>query len=180
MKEVVPETTNSKKKKQPLERTETEIYTSLEPESKTVIAYSEPKITVPEQTKKAVEKNTKKVIRKIGSYKESNVLSSGKINVLRDSLNISGNKNNEYTNLARYMANKGLSNASSAYFQLTNARKELKQKTYALSVESSSNKDILEAAIKITGKISTSKYGVGISSTTASVGYKIYIVVVYS
>lgn len=125
-------------------------------------------------------KPTTKTIKKLGSYNESNVLPSGKINVLRNSLDISGSKNSEYTNLARYMANRGLSNASSTYAQLTNDSKNLKQKTFSLSVASSTNEDILEAAMQLSGKISTSKYGVGISSTESSVGYKIYIVVVYS
>lgn len=122
---------------------------------------------------------TTKVIKKIGNYKESNVLSSSKISVLRNSINISGSENSEYTNLAKYMANNGLSNASSAYYQLTNTNKSLNQKTYSFSISSSSDEDILEVAAKLTDKISASKYGVGISSTAASVGYKIFIVVVY-
>lgn len=126
------------------------------------------------------EKTTKQVVKKIGNYKESNALPISKIDVLRESLNISGASDNEYMNLARYMANNGMGNAASAYYQLTNAHKSLRQKTYSLSIASSSNEDLLEAAMKITNKISTKKYGVGISSSVATVGYKIYIVVVYS
>lgn len=126
------------------------------------------------------EQSTKNIVKKIGNYKESNALSLSKINVLRESLNLSGSQNSEYTNLARYMANNRMGNASSTYYQLTNVSKNLKQKIYSLSIASSSNEDILEAATKITDKILTSKYGIGISSVMASVGYKIYIVVVYS
>lgn len=123
----------------------------------------------------------KKVKKKaIKTQSEKNALSGNKVNLLRSQIKnkVSGSKNGELTNLAKYMAKNGLSNASSAYKKLTNVDGDISCATYKLKVSSGDQLAILEVANKI-HELNTSKYGIGISSTQAAVGYKIYVVICY-
>ncbi len=138
--------------------------------------------------KNSSNKNTKKntyrapVIKKkaIPSQSEKNALSSSKINLLRSQIKskISGSQNKEMTNLAKYMSKNNLSNASSAYKKLTRVDGNVSCATYKLKVSTNDQLDILEAANKV-HSLSAGKYGIGIHSTQASVGYKIYVVICY-
>ena len=137
--------------------------------------------TVQVTTKK--EETTKKQVKSVGSHSESNKISSSKISVVRNSVtsNFSGYSDSEKTNLARYMSASGKSNAKDAYKELTNSDKNLSSKTCSISIASDSQEDILNAAQKATNSIGrvSGSYGIGISSVEKTVGYKIYIVVVY-
>ena len=96
--------------------------------------------------------------------------------------NLSGSQNNEYMNLAKYMSANGLSDVSSTYRSLTNGdEKNLSTRTCSINIESDSQEDIIIAASKAASKIGSvsGNYGIGISSFRKTVGYKIYIVVVY-
>lgn len=137
--------------------------------------------TVQVTTKK--EETTKKQVKSVGSHSESNKISSSKISVVRNSVtsNFSGYSDSEKTNLARYMSASGKSNAKDAYKELTNSDKNLSSKTCSISIASDSQEDILNAAQKAANSIGrvSGSYGIGISSVEKTVGYKIYIVVVY-
>ena len=137
--------------------------------------------TVQVTTKK--EETTKKQVKSVGSHSESNKISSSKISVVRNSVtsNFSGYSDSEKTNLARYMSASGKSNAKDAYKELTNSDKNLSSKTCSISIASDSQEDILNAAQKATNSIGrvSGSYGIGISSVEKTVGYMIYIVVVY-
>lgn len=137
--------------------------------------------TVQVTTKK--EETTKKQVKSVGSHSESNKISSSKISVVRNSVtsNFSGYSDSEKTNLARYMSASGKSNARDAYKELTNSDKNLSSKTCSISIASDSQEDILNAAQKAANSIGrvSGSYGIGISSVEKTVGYKIYIVVVY-
>lgn len=137
--------------------------------------------TVQVTTKK--EETTKKQVKSVGSHSESNKISSSKISVVRNSVtsNFSGYGDSEKTNLARYMSASGKSNAKDAYKELTNSDKNLSSKTCSISIASDSQEDILNAAQKAANSIGrvSGSYGIGISSVEKTVGYKIYIVVVY-
>lgn len=137
--------------------------------------------TVQVATKK--EETTKKQVKSVGSHSESNKISSSKISVVRNSVtsNFSGYSDSEKTNLARYMSASGKSNAKDAYKELTNSDKNLSSKTCSISIASDSQEDILNAAQKAANSIGrvSGSYGIGISSVEKTVGYKIYIVVVY-
>lgn len=172
--ETVPETTKRKKK---IRSTEKNTYIEPEPTYPSSYDPEESEIKIPEPV-------TKKVFRKVGSRSESNVLSSGKISSIRSSVcaNLSGSQNSEYMNLAKYMSANGLSDASSTYRSLTNGdEKNLSTRTCSINIESDSQEDIIIAASKATSKIGSvsGNYGIGISSFRKTVGYKIYIVVVY-
>ena len=129
------------------------------------------------------EETTKKQVKSVGSHSESNKISSSKISVVRNSVtsNFSGYSDSEKTNLARYMSASGKSNAKDAYKELTNSDKNLSSKTCSISIASDSQEDILNAAQKAANSIGrvSGSYGIGISSVEKTVGYKIYIVVVY-
>ena len=116
----------------------------------------------------------------IKTQSEKNVLSGNKVNLLRSQIKhkISGSQNKEMTNLAKYMARNGLSNASSAYKKLTNVNGNVSCATYKLKVSTNDQLAILEATNKV-HELSAGKYGIGICSTEASVGYKIYVVICY-
>lgn len=132
-------------------------------------------------TKKPKEKVTAKPKTKtkpLGNYGESNALSSGKVNILRSSVGCSGSYSSELSSLAKYMATRGLSDASGTYKSLTNSSKSIHAKTWSISVASDTSKDIQKATRKI-GSVSGSKYGVGVSSQRGKTGYRIYIVAVY-
>lgn len=137
--------------------------------------------TVQVTTKK--EETTKKQVKSVGSHSESNKITSSKISVVRNSVtsNFSGYSDSEKTNLARYMSASGKSNAKDAYKELTNSDKNLSSKTCSISIASDSQEDILNAAQKAANSIGrvSGSYGIGISSVEKTVGYKIYIVVVY-
>lgn len=137
--------------------------------------------TVQVTTKK--EETTKKQVKSVGSHSESNKISSSKISVVRNSVtsNFNGYSDSEKTNLARYMSASGKSNAKDAYKELTNSDKNLSSKTCSISIASDSQEDILNAAQKAANSIGrvSGSYGIGISSVEKTVGYKIYIVVVY-
>lgn len=137
--------------------------------------------TVQVTTKK--EEITKKQVKSVGSHSESNKITSSKISVVRNSVtsNFSGYSDSEKTNLARYMSASGKSNAKDAYKELTNSDKNLSSKTCSISIASDSQEDILNAAQKAANSIGrvSGSYGIGISSVEKTVGYKIYIVVVY-
>lgn len=130
-------------------------------------------------TTKAVKKEKiKPKTKALGSYGESNALSASKVNILRSSVGCSGSYSSELSSLAKYMASRGLSDASGTYKSLTNANKSLHAKTWSISIASDTSKDMQKAARKI-GSVSGSKYGVGVSSQRGKTGYKIYIVAVY-
>lgn len=165
---VAPETQKVKKKKKK--------------KHKTVITTAAITTTIVQVTTKK-EETTKKQVKSVGSHSESNKISSSKISVVRNSVtsNFSGYSDSEKTNLARYMSASGKSNAKDAYKELTNSDKNLSSKTCSISIASDSQEDILNAAQKAANSIGrvSGSYGIGISSVEKTVGYKIYIVVVY-
>jgi hypothetical protein len=133
--------------------------------------------------KKTEPQTTKK--KSLGSYSESNVVSSSKIGIIRNSIasSVKGSSDTTLTNLAKYMSVQGLSNASKTYKKLTGSVMSINVKTYSVKIDSDASENILDAADKA-GKafsnLGRNKYGIGISSFKASVGYKIYIVVCYN
>lgn len=165
---VAPETQKVKKKKKK--------------KHKTVITTAAITTTTVQVTTKK-EETTKKQVKSVGSHSESNKITSSKISVVRNSVtsNFSGYSDSEKTNLARYMSASGKSNAKDAYKELTNSDKNLSSKTCSISIASDSQEDILNAAQKAANSIGrvSGSYGIGISSVEKTVGYKIYIVVVY-
>ena len=165
---VAPETQKVKKKKKK--------------KHKTVITTAAITTTTVQVTTKK-EETTKKQVKSVGSHSESNKITSSKISVVRNSVtsNFSGYSDSEKTNLARYMSASGKSNAKDAYKELTNSDKNLSSKTCSISIASDSQQDILNAAQKAANSIGrvSGSYGIGISSVEKTVGYKIYIVVVY-
>lgn len=150
---------------------------------KTVITTNAAITTTTAQITSKKEETTKKQVKSVGSHSESNKISSSKISVVRNSVtsNFSGYSDSEKTNLARYMSASGKSNAKDAYKELTNSDKNLSSKTCSISIASDSQEDILNAAQKAANSIGRvlGSYGIGISSVEKTVGYKIYIVVVY-
>jgi len=150
---------------------------------KTVITTNAAITTTTAQITSKKEETTKKQVKSVGSHSESNKISSSKISVVRNSVtsNFSGYSDSEKTNLARYMSASGKSNAKDAYKELTNSDKNLSSKTCSISIASDSQEDILNAAQKAANSIGrvSGSYGIGISSVEKTVGYKIYIVVVY-
>lgn len=150
---------------------------------KTVITTNAAITTTTAQITSKKEETTKKQVKSVGSHSESNKISSSKISVVRNSVisNFSGSSDSEKTNLARYMSASGKSNAKDAYKGLTNSDKNLSSKTCSISIASDSQEDILNAAQKAANSIGrvSGSYGIGISSVEKTVGYKIYIVVVY-
>lgn len=169
--EVQVETTrkNRKKKKK---NTETVVPTTKVVETSVVVT-----------TKAAETKKKEEETKKLGSYSESNAISSSKISIIRNSVTtkFSGSSSSEKSNLAKYMSANKLSDASGTYKKLTNSSKSFSVKTYSVSVESASQDNILKAAEKASSGIGSvsGDYGIGISSYGQSVGFKIYIVVVY-
>lgn len=150
------------------------------------------KTTKKKTTKKKEKMTTKKIskpkvtkpsVKSLGTYYESNVLSSSKVSIIRNSVRAKcgGSQNTEKTNLARYMSANQISNASSTYKSLTGGSKSLRAKTYSTTIESNSQDNVLTAANKLAGKVSgvSSSYGIGVSSFKAKLGYKVYVVIVY-
>jgi len=70
-----------------------------------------------------------------------------------------------------------LSNAASTYRKLTNVSGNMSCATYNLKLSSNDELDLLNLANKIKGM--NGNYGIGISSSSAAIGYKIYVVIVY-
>ena len=169
---VAPETETVRKKKKKRKK-----------KDKTVITTNAAITTTTAQITSKKEETTKKQVKSVGSHSESNKISSSKISVIRNSVssNFSGSSDSEKTNLARYMSASGKSNAKDAYKELTNSDKNLSSKTCSISIASDSQEDILNAAQKAANSIGrvSGSYGIGISSVEKTVGYKIYIVVVY-
>lgn len=139
-----------------------------------------PKSSQNQQTKK---NSATKVITALGSYGESNALSSGKINIIRNSIAsvVTGSKNNTYTNLARYMANNNKTNANSTYTELTNGTINVGQKIKSVKIDSDNQTEILSAAQTLASslKVKAKQIGIAISSQALAVGYKITVVIVY-
>lgn len=129
------------------------------------------------------QKTTIKQIKKLGVYREKNVISKSKVSVIRNSITSGFRKNvsREKQSLAAYMSKNGLKNAESTYRKLTNADKSFKCKTYSLRIDNDSEEEIIYAAEKAAEKIGSisSDYGIGICTTRKDVGYGIFIVVVY-
>lgn len=127
--------------------------------------------------------NPTKTIVSLSSYNESNVLNSGKINIIRNSVTsvVRGTKNNTYTNLARYMANNNKTNAANTYTVLTNGTIHANQKIKSVKIDSDTQDEIINAAQTLATGVSVSakNIGIAISSETLGVGYKITVVVVY-
>lgn len=150
---------------------------------------TEKEITTTEKqtTSKKIEetKTAKKEIetKKLGSYSEKNAISSNKVSVIRNSIvsKFSGSTDSEKSSLAKYMSANRLSNANDTYKKLTNVSKNFSVKTFSATLESDSQDNILNVVQKATSNIGSlsGSYGIGISTTEQTVGYKIYIVVVY-
>lgn len=134
-------------------------------------------------TTKAVQTTTEKQTRSIGSYSEKNDISSSKISIIRNSViaKFSGSSSSEKGNLAKYMSANKLSDANATYKKLTDASKQFSVKTCTVTVDTASQDSIVKAAEKASSAIGSvsSDYGIGISSFEQTVGFKIYIVVVY-
>lgn len=166
-----PTTKKIKKKKRKLKiENTTQEKTTKKKEKMTTKKISKPKVTKPS-------------VKSLGTYYESNVLSSSKVSIIRNSVRAKcgGSQNTEKTNLARYMSANQISNASSTYKSLTGGSKSLRAKTYSTTIESNSQDNVLTAANKLAGKVSgvSSSYGIGVSSFKAKLGYKVYVVIVY-
>lgn len=154
-----------------------------------LITTTEKEITTTEKqtTSKKIEetKTTKKEpeTKKLGSYSEKNTISSNKVSVIRNSIvsKFSGSTDSEKSSLAKYMSANRLSSANDTYKKLTNVSKNFSVKTFSATLESDSQDNILNIAQKATSSIGSlsGSYGIGISTTEQTVGYKIYIVVVY-
>ncbi len=146
----------------------------------TTSKYVSTKKTTPVKTK---TQPTKPQVKALGSYSESNVLSSSKVSVIRNSLlsSLHGNTISEKSSLARYMSAKYLSNATATYKSLTNGNKSFSAKIASTTIESDSSENILKAANSLVSKIGgvSGSYGLGVSSFKQNVGFKIYVVVVY-
>ena len=180
-------TKNKKTKKKVTTNTQKEttriiVQTTKEAKPKT----TKPKTTKPNTTKPKTTKPkpTQPPTKALGYYSESNILSSGKVNLIKNSVrsHVSGSNNEELNSLARYMSARGGGNAASIYKSLTGATRSLKSRTCSVSLESDSQTNVLQvasnAASKI-GGISSSRYGIGVSTKKLSSGYQAYIVVVY-
>lgn len=185
--QIIEETTTAKRKikrkKHKKHKHKKEIETTKTPE--TSVIKKPIKIPVVNPTKPTKPKKAQKPkpqTKALGSYSESNVLSSSKVSIIRNSIfSRVGGTNSEKTNLARYMSARGLSNATSAYRGLTNSNKTFSARVASTSIESDTQTNILSAASKLAGKIGkvSGTCGVGVSSFRQKVGYRIYVVVVH-
>lgn len=136
-------------------------------------------ITKPKRTK---PKRTKPATKPLGTYYESNSLSSGKVSTIKNSIisKMSGSQNSEKMSLARYMSARGLSNGTSTYKSLTNGNKTFSTRVASKNIESDSNKNIIKAASTLAKSAGGSgSYGIGISSFRNKVGYRIYVVIIH-
>lgn len=122
-------------------------------------------------------------VKSLGNYSESHVLSSKKIDIIRNSVEsaVSGTQNKEYVNLARYMANNNKSNANSTYSELTNGNINVNQKVKSVKIDSDDQTEIMNVAQKMVSSVGVKakNVGVAISSQSLTVGYRITVVVVY-
>lgn len=136
------------------------------------------------QTQKR-EKTTKKAKtkKKLGTYYESNIISSSKISIIKNSIlsSVNGSSDGELTSLARYMSAHKSSNASSTYKSLTGNSIKVSVKTCSVNIESDANDNIMTAAQRAASKIGkvSGTYGIGVSSFKAKSGYTIFVAVVY-
>ena len=132
-------------------------------------------VTKPKQTVKPATKP-------LGTYYESNSLSSGKVSTIKNSIisKMSGSQDSEKMSLARYMSARGLSNGTSTYKSLTNGNKTFSTRVASKNIESDSNKNIIKAASILAKSAGGSgSYGIGISSFRNKVGYRIYVVIIH-
>lgn len=145
---------------------------------------TKPKQTVKTKTKPkhTKPKHTKPVTKPLGTYYESNSLSSGKVSTIKNSIisKMSGSQDSEKMSLARYMSARGLSNGTSTYKSLTNGNKTFSTRVASKNIESDSNKNIIKAAsILAKSARGSGSYGIGISSFRNKVGYRIYVVIIH-
>lgn len=139
-------------------------------------------VTKPKQTVKTKPKHTKPATKPLGTYYESNSLSSGKVSTIKNSIisKMSGSQDSEKMSLARYMSARGLSNGTSTYKSLTNGNKTFSTRVASKNIESDSNKNIIKAASILAKSAGGSgSYGIGISSFRNKVGYRIYVVIIH-
>ena len=139
-------------------------------------------VTKPKQTVKTKPKHTKPATEPLGTYYESNSLSSGKVSTIKNSIisKMSGSQDSEKMSLARYMSARGLSNGTSTYKSLTNGNKTFSTRVASKNIESDSNKNIIKAASILAKSAGGSgSYGIGISSFRNKVGYRIYVVIIH-
>lgn len=174
----IVETTKKTKKKKKKKNNQITTVTTTEKEiTTTEKKTTSKKIEEPKATKKEPE------TKKLGSYSEKNAISSNKVSVIRNSIvsKFSGSTDSEKSSLAKYMSANRLSSANDTYKKLTNVSKNFSVKTFSATLESDSQDNILNIAQKATSSIGSlsGSYGIGISTTEQTVGYKIYIVVVY-
>jgi hypothetical protein len=171
--------------KKKVKRKKKKVRKSVQPETtiKRIVKVEQPTKKIVRTTKVSKPIRTTPQVKRLGSYSESNAISTGKISNIRNSVSakLSGGQNSEKMNLAKYMSANGLSNASSTYKSLTNETKNFSCRVASTSVESDSNDNIIKAARKLANRIGSVSggYGIGVSSFRKTVGYKIYVVVVY-
>lgn len=119
----------------------------------------------------------------VPSYSSSNAAPDICISAVRNAVDnkVAGTRDSELKNLATYMANNGITNASEAYRNLTSVSMNLNQKTAYGSVEGLEDKDVNKIAMSLAEKVKTkgSRVGIGISSWKEKIGYGIRVVVVY-
>lgn len=129
-------------------------------------------------------KHTNPPTKSLGYYSESNAMSSGKVNIIRNSVNsvVGGARDSEMQSLARYLSARGSSSASGTYRALTGKQKSISAKTCSVTMESDSQDNVLKAASSAASKIggvSGSRVGIGVSTFRFGNGFRAFVVVTY-
>ena len=120
--------------------------------------------------------------RKVGYQSEKNVLSKSKVNFLKRTIKaeLSGSEDKSRRNIARYMTKHKITSASKAHKILTGHKYPLHSKTYKCTMENDDSESLIKVANKAIKKLKTGKkYGLSVSSFYGTIGYKLYMTVVY-